>query len=130
MRISRIFLEQPFRVGDDVQLSPEAAHYLITVLRAKVGAELVLFNGKGGEYHATLTEVGKKTATARLDAFEGINRASFLKVHLGIGMSRGERFDQVIQKATELGVTEVTPLYTERTEVKLNDSRLSRELIG
>lgn len=128
MRISRIYLDQLLAVGTEVSLGPEAARHLVTVLRAKVGTQLIVFNGRGGEYRATLTEADNKKAAARIEAFEDIDRASPLKIHLGIGLSRGDRFDTVIQKATELGVSEVTPLYTERTEVKLKGDRANKKL--
>lgn len=128
MRISRIYLPQPLTVGQQIQLSPEAARHLVTVLRAKVGTELILFNGEGGEYRATLTEANNKKAFVSIDSFEDVNRESPLNIHLGIGLSRGDRFDLVIQKATELGVTEITPLYTERTEVKLKGDRADKKL--
>lgn len=128
MRISRIFLDQPLSTGLELTLSPEAARHLVTVLRAKAGTELILFNGQGGEYRATLTEVANKKAIVHIDTYEEVDRASNLKIHLGIGMSKGDRFDLVVQKATELGVTEITPLYTERTEVKLKGDRIDKKL--
>ncbi|MDM3870842.1 16S rRNA (uracil(1498)-N(3))-methyltransferase [Porticoccus sp. W117] len=128
MRISRIYLNQPLAVGSEVTLSPEATRHLVTVLRAQAGAQVVLFNGTGGEYSATLVEIGKKQALARIDHFSDIDRASPLAIHLGIGLSRGDRFDTVVQKATELGVAEITPLYTERTEVKLKGDRADKKL--
>jgi len=63
-----------------------------------------------------------------VSSFEDINRESPLNIHLGIGLSRGDRMDWVIQKATEAGVTEITPLYTERTEVKLKGERVEKKL--
>ena len=128
MRISRIYIDQPLQVGAKIPLSPDAARHLVTVLRARVGAPLILFNGQGGEYRATLTEVGSKKATATIESFADIDRCSPLGIHLGIGLSRGDRFDLVIQKATELGVAEITPLYTERTEVKLKGDRTDKKL--
>ena len=128
MRISRICLPQPLTVGQQVELPPQAARHLVTVLRAKAGTGLILFNGEGGEYRARLTAVSHKTAFAVIDAFSDIERESPLNIHLGIGLSRGDRFDLVIQKATELGVTEITPLYTGRTEIKLKGDRADKKL--
>ncbi|MGS2723446.1 16S rRNA (uracil(1498)-N(3))-methyltransferase [Porticoccus sp. GXU_MW_L64] len=128
MRISRLYLDQPLAVGNEVSLGPQATRHLITVLRAESGAQVVLFNGTGGEYSATLVAVDKKQALARIDGFTQIDRASPLAIHLGIGLSRGDRFDTVVQKAAELGVREITPLYTERTEVKLKGDRAEKKL--
>ncbi|UTW44569.1 16S rRNA (uracil(1498)-N(3))-methyltransferase [bacterium SCSIO 12696] len=128
MRISRIYIDQPLSAGEEVLLNPEAARHLVTVLRAKVGAELVLFNGRGGEYRATLTEAASKKTVVRVESFDDVDRCSPLPIHLGIGLSRGDRFDWVIQKSTELGISEITPLYTERCEVKLKGDRTEKKL--
>ena len=126
MRVPRIYTDQALTVGDSIELSDQAARH-ISVLRMQAGRALILFNGQGGEYQATLTQVGKKNASAVIDSFDHSERESPLSIHLGIGISRGERLDLVLQKATELGVTEITPLFTSRTEVKLNAERQEKK---
>ena len=107
---------------------PEAqSHYLGKVLRMQPGRELVLFNGEGGEYSATIEEVLKKSVLVSVGDFAADNRQSPLDLELAIGVSRGERMDWVLQKATELGVTKITPLITERTEVKLGGERADKK---
>lgn len=128
MRLTRIFVDQPLSAGSTIELHADATRHLVTVLRAKVGTEVILFNGQGGEYRATLVEPDNKKCVVFLESFNDIERESPLSIHLGIGISRGDRFDHVIQKATELGVSEVTPLYTERTEVKLKGERADKKL--
>ncbi|WP_111642852.1 16S rRNA (uracil(1498)-N(3))-methyltransferase [Marinimicrobium alkaliphilum] len=127
MRIPRIHTPHPLQVGQHLALEPASAHYLSRVLRMQPGRELVVFNGAGGEYQGVLTEIGKKTAEVRLDSFVPDNRESPLTLELAIGVSRGERMDWVIQKATELGVTHIQPLMTERTEVKLSAERADKK---
>jgi 16S rRNA (uracil1498-N3)-methyltransferase len=100
---------------------------MLNVLRLKTGAELVVFNGKGGEYRATVTNTARKNLTLGVGRFEDVSRESPLRTHLALGLSKGDRFDRAIQKATELGVTEITPLFTERTEVKLNQGRIEKK---
>src|SRR5690625_6875828 len=92
------------------------------------GRELVLFNGTGGEFEAVIDEVGKRAVTVQVGEFNALNRESPLRLELAIGLSRGERMDWVLQKATELGVTHIRPLLTERTEVKLSTERLAKRL--
>ncbi len=128
MRLTRIYLDQNLNVGSQIELSREATRHLVTVLRAKAGDKVILFNGQGGEYAATLVTTGSKNSTVQIESFEQTERESPLKIHLGIGISRGDRFDHVIQKATELGVSEVSPLYTERTEVRLKGDRVEKKL--
>lgn len=123
MRIPRIFTQQSLLTGDVVQLEEAASHHLSKVLRMQAGRELVLFNGAGGEYAAVIQEVGKKQVTVTVAEYTAENRESHLQLELAIGISRGERFEWVLQKATELGVTTITPLVTERTEVKISGDR-------
>jgi 16S rRNA (uracil1498-N3)-methyltransferase len=128
MRIPRIFTELSLRCNSTAVLDGSAARHLSSALRMKVGQEITLFNGQGGEYAAELTEVGKNKVAAKVVEYRDISRESALKVHLVIGVSRGERMDLIVQKATELGATEITPLFTERTEVKLSGERLAKKI--
>jgi 16S rRNA (uracil1498-N3)-methyltransferase len=123
MRIPRIFTEQFLQTGELVELGESASHHLSKVLRMQAGRELILFNGQGGEFAATIHEVSKKHVTVNIVEHSTDNRESPLALELAIGISRGERFEWVLQKATELGVTKITPLITERTEVKVGGER-------
>ncbi len=128
MRIPRIFTQQALLTGELVQLEEAASHHLSKVLRMQAGRELVLFNGSGGEYAASIYEVEKKQVVVRVAEHTADNRASPLQLELAIGISRGERFEWVLQKATELGVTKITPLMTERTEVKISGDRQEKTM--
>lgn len=123
MRIPRIFTDQDLATGDTVLLEESASHHLSKVLRMQVGRELIVFNGAGGEYSATIAEITKKAVQILVGEHTSDNRESPLQLELAIGISRGERFEWVLQKATELGVTKITPLITERTEVKVSGDR-------
>ncbi|MGV6806848.1 MAG: 16S rRNA (uracil(1498)-N(3))-methyltransferase [bacterium] len=128
MRLTRIYTNQALSENSEMSLDQAATRHLINVLRLPNGAALTVFNGHGGEYSATLSGVDGKRAHIRIEAFDPVDRESPLSVHLGIGISRGERMDWVIQKATELGVSRITPLFTERTEVKLKPDREDKKL--
>ncbi|MBQ0712876.1 MAG: 16S rRNA (uracil(1498)-N(3))-methyltransferase [Porticoccus sp.] len=128
MRDIRVFTDQPLTTGEKVTLDTIASRHLATVLRLKAGDPISLFNGQGGEFLATLNECNSKQVTASITDFTDTERESPLHIHLGIGMSRGDRMDWIIQKATEVGVTEISPLYTERTEVKLKGDRAEKKL--
>ena len=128
MRDIRVFTDQPLTTGEAVTLDEIASRHLTTVLRLKAGDPISLFNGQGGEFLATLNQCNSKQVTASITDFTDTERESPLRIHLGIGMSRGDRMDWVIQKATEVGVTEISPLYTERTEVKLKGDRAEKKL--
>ncbi|WP_339722739.1 16S rRNA (uracil(1498)-N(3))-methyltransferase [uncultured Paraglaciecola sp.] len=127
MRIIRIYY--PFEISTDsfVTLTDDATNHLANVLRAKTGQAVVLFNGDGNEYSAQLTEVTKRKVVVQIDSKISISIESPLNIHLGQGISRGDRMEWVIQKSVELGVTEITPLITERCGVKLSQERWSKK---
>ncbi|WP_158967523.1 16S rRNA (uracil(1498)-N(3))-methyltransferase [Paraglaciecola sp. L3A3] len=123
MRIIRIYYPHELAVDSQVTLTDDASNHLINVLRAKVDQDIVLFNGDGNEYSAHLSDISKRKTTASVDSKISISIESPLSIHLGQGVSRGDRMEWVIQKSVELGVSEITPLITERCGVKLNPQR-------
>ncbi|MGY2291500.1 16S rRNA (uracil(1498)-N(3))-methyltransferase [Pseudomonas sp. SDO528_S397] len=128
MRLSRFFTDTPLSLGD-IELPEAQAHYISRVLRMVEGDALQLFDGTGGEFRASLLEVGKKRVVVRVtERFDG-QIESPLHIHLGQGLSRGERMDWAIQKATELGVNQITPIFSERCEVRLKDERADKRLL-
>lgn len=127
MRLSRFFIDAPLALGEHV-LPDASAHYIGRVLRLAPGASVQLFDGSGQEYLAELLEVSKKTVRVQLHESVSGMQESRLRVHLGQGLSRGERMDWAIQKATELGVAEITPIMSERCEVRLKDERADKRL--
>lgn len=127
MRIPRVYSPQPLRGQQQVSLGSETSRYLHKVLRLQPGRPLILFDGQGGEYSAELLDGGKKTLV-QLNSFNAEDRQSPLALTLAVGISRGDRFDWVIQKATELGVGLIQPLFSERCEVKLSAERLQKKL--
>lgn len=128
MRIPRIHTTQTLISGHSLELEESPSHHLSKVLRMQPGRELVLFNGSGGEFFACITAINKKTVSVQVGTFQAEDRQSPLDLELAIGISRGERMDWVLQKATELGVTRITPLFTERTEVKLAGERQDKKM--
>lgn len=127
MRLSRFFIDAPLSLGQH-ELPEAQAHYIGRVLRLATGDAVQLFDGSGQEYLGELIEVGKKIVRVELrEAFAGMAESA-LRVHLGQGLSRGERMDWAIQKATELGAVEISPIVSERCEVRLKDERADKRL--
>jgi 16S rRNA (uracil1498-N3)-methyltransferase len=126
MRIPRIFHSKPLSIGDSQFLDDDAANHVGRVLRMTTGEALCLFNGDGSLYPATITSVGKKSVEVCINDQQDNPVESPLRIHLGQGISRGDRMDFVIQKAVELGVSAITPLFTERCGVKLDADRLQK----
>lgn len=98
------------------------------VLRMRSGEQIHLFDGSGGYYSAILTDVAKRTVHVQLGDHVQTHNESPLKVHIGQGISRGDKMDFTIQKAVELGVSAITPLFTERCGVKLHADRWQKKL--
>ncbi len=128
MPISRIF--QPIALASDIEVSltEQAVHHLARVLRVSKGDEIILFNGQGGEYQAVISHVDKKSIKAMLGQHNPREAESSLELYLAQGISRGERMDYTIQKAVELGVKKIIPLFTERCNVKLDEERREKRL--
>jgi len=128
MRHPRIFEPNELTVNSSIALSPDGAGHVGRVLRMTVGDHLTLFNGKGGQYQATIEQAGKKAVVVHIDEFQDVSSESPLKIHLGQAISRGDKMDFTIQKSVELGVTTITPLFSERCGVKISAERLEKKV--
>lgn len=128
MRIPRVFTTEQLDVGGLIELDKGPARHLTSVLRMNAGQAFILFNGQGGEFSAELVQAKKDRATAKITGFTGADRESPLQLHLGIGISRGERMDWITQKATELGISQISPIFSARCEVKLSGERLDKRI--
>lgn len=128
MRVPRIYTEQALSEHSNIELEEGPSHHILKVLRMQVGRELILFNGDGFEFLANIQATSKKHATIQTGSHTVRTNESPLHTHLAIGVSRGERFDWVLQKATELGVNEITPIFSARCEVKLKGERLDKRV--
>lgn len=128
MRIPRIYHPQPLAGLQSCVLSEDAANHVGRVLRMKQGEQIILFDGSNHIFHATLQAVEKKQIIAKIDSSELDDRESNLPIHLGQVISRGDRMEFTIQKSVELGVKTITPLWSERCGVKLNDERQDKKL--
>lgn len=127
MRISRLYVNQALAVQETIQLNEDSAHYLRSVLRAKQGHIVILFNGKGGEYHGEITEITRKQILVTLIKFDPRSAESNLDITLGIGISRGERMEFSIQKSVELGVNQISPLVTEHCVVNIKEDKKQKK---
>jgi 16S rRNA (uracil1498-N3)-methyltransferase len=114
--------------GKGQVLEGSAANHIMRVLRLRDGDPLTLFDGRGGEYGARITGFRKDSVQVEVREHRDIERESTLDLTLAQGISRGERMDWVMQKATELGVTRIIPVITERTMVKLDERQSGRKV--
>ena len=128
MRIPRIYHPSPLAGLDSCLLSEDAVNHVGRVLRMKEGEQIILFDGSNHIFHARLQAVEKKQIIAKIESGELDDRESPLAIHLGQVISRGDRMEFTIQKSVELGVKTITPLWSERCGVKLNDERHDKKL--
>jgi 16S rRNA (uracil1498-N3)-methyltransferase len=128
MRMTRVHVAAPLAAGSDVALPEKAATHLSRVLRMAVGDACVLFNGDGHDYPAQITVIGKREVRVQVGIPSSVDSESPLHLVLLQGIARGEKMDLILQKATELGVSEVHPLTSQRSEVKLDDARAEKRL--
>ena len=126
MLIPRIYQPNPCFVGHSLLLSKEASHHLIKVLRLEAGNNLILFNGDGKEYFATLKKAGKICEIV-IEEVSNKSLESPFPIHLGQSVIRGDRMDFVIQKAVECGVTSLHPLIATASLIKTTEKRLEKK---
>lgn len=125
MKRPRLYVPQELIAGSELELPAEASNHL-RVLRLAVGNPLTLFNGRGGEYPAELIALDKRQARVRLGEFLDREAESPLRLTLIQGVSKGDRMDYTFQKAVELGVQRIVPVFTERSVVQLDGERLAK----
>ena len=124
----RIYVDVELIPGAECELPPAAAHHVRDVLRLGIHAELVLFNGRGGEYSARLLAATRAGARALVEAHHLGMVESPLTLTLVQSISRGERMDYTLQKAVELGVNHIVPVVSRRTVVRLDTTREEKRL--
>ena len=126
MRLTRNYIDHPLQPGQRVALPETVANHLLRVLRLGVGDALIVFNGDGFDYHASVVNAERRAAQIEVQSREAASSESALSITLGQGIARGDKMDWVLQKATELGVAAVAPVRTQWTEVRLNAERAER----
>lgn len=128
MRLTRVFVEEPLATGKRCEIRGSAANHMARVLRLRDGDSLTLFDGRGGEYGAQISGFRKDVVQVEVREHRDVERESALDLTLAQGISRGERMDWVMQKATELGVRRIVPMFTERSVVRLDERQSERKL--
>lgn len=128
MRIPRIYHPEHITAGHEIALSEDAANHVGRVLRMGPGQAIQLFDGSNQIFDAEITHADKKSVRVNIVSGEIDNRESPIHIHLGQVMSRGDKMEFTIQKSIELGVSLITPLFSERCGVKLDAERLNKKI--
>lgn len=129
MRTIRIHTDLPLSAGMELSLPAQAVEHVVRVLRLVNGEAITLFSGDGFDYQAIIVDLGKREVRVRIGSAAAVQNESPLRLTLAQAVVRGEKMDLIVQKATELGVTRIVPLLTERSEVKLDASRADKRLV-
>lgn len=124
----RFYHAEDIFIGQTIELNLAAGHHASKVLRLKVGDSVILFNGKGGEFHAHIDNIRKTSTTVVIDQFDDIERESPLTIALIQTLCVNDKMDWIIQKSVELGVTSIQPVITTRSIVRLSEERAIKRL--
>src|SRR5690349_13672871 len=128
MRLTRVHVDGELHSGRHVTVEGSAGNHIARVLRLRVGDALTLFNGQGGEYGGSIDEIRRDSVLVTVLEHRQVERESPFQLVLAQGISRGDRMDWVVQKATELGVWSILPVFTERSVVHLDDKQAAKKV--
>ena len=125
--MTRLFCDFPLAIGENIELSEDAARHIM-VLRLTTGDELTLFNGQGGEYHARLTRIDRKQVMAEVVSHSPREAELPYRITLAQGIPEAGKMDWIIEKAVELGTSDIIPLAAQRSVVRLDGERAEKRL--
>jgi 16S rRNA (uracil1498-N3)-methyltransferase len=128
VRLSRVYCEAALEPGAEVALPASAANHVARVLRLRTGAPVVAFDGSGRDYHCEVVAIDGSRVRVRVGEAAEVRRESPLAVTLVQAVSRGERMDLTLQKATELGVRAIVPVFSARSVVRLDERQAAARL--
>ena len=123
----RLFVDVPLSAEQEFGLPEDAARH-VQVRRLQPGDELRLFNGRGGEWGAQVTRMGKRDVDVRVVAHDATDRELPFALEIALGMPTNERMDALVEKATELGVAAIQPLQMERSVLRLDGDRAAKRV--
>jgi 16S rRNA (uracil1498-N3)-methyltransferase len=121
----RVYVPDADHPGQELALPEETGRHLVKALRLEPGDAVTVFNGGGGEFAGELTG-GAKQPRVRLGEFDPVERESPLALVLWAGLSKGDKLDWVVQKATELGAAEIRPVHTARSVRRLDPAKAAK----
>ena len=125
----RFYHSNPLDLNQIIILDEFSSHHALRVMRVKVDDFLILFNGDGFEYRGRVSDINKKTINVEILSKEKNNNESPISINLFQSISSNEKMDMVIQKATELGVSSIHPIFSSRSTIKLSLDRTKKRLL-
>lgn len=128
MRITRVYQNTDLALNQTIVLDKNSSHYLAKVMRCSIGDSCHVFNANAQEFKAEIKSLTKNSIELYLTQKIENNTESNLSIHLAQGLCKGDKMDFILQKSVELGVTEITPVFSEYCDVKLNAERIEKKM--
>jgi 16S rRNA (uracil1498-N3)-methyltransferase len=128
MRIPRAYIQQDLACGVTVTVSGQTARHITQVLRLRTGARLQVFNGDGKEYSATFIRTGRSEITLDIGKPLDTLPEPGLLIRLAQGIARNDRMDLILQKSVELGISEINPIWMQRSQTHVRGERLEKRI--
>tara|TARA_B100000795_G_scaffold237399_1_gene197978 strand:- start:844 stop:1581 length:738 start_codon:yes stop_codon:yes gene_type:complete len=126
--MNRFYHSKPININENVVMDDFAAHHALKVMRLKNNDQLILFNGDGFDYTGQVTNISKRQVEVSIKSKKNIDSESNLRVILLQALTSSEKMDLIIQKTTELGISEVQPIICERSIVKIKKEKIEKKL--
>ena len=126
MRLTRIYYNEDLSKGACFSFSKETSHRLVKVLRAKLGDQCLVFDGKGNEALCEITGLTKSQVSVEVVELCDKNTESPIRTHLFQALCKNDKMDWLIQKSVELGVTEITPIITKHCDVRISKEKFQK----
>ncbi|MBS1154248.1 MAG: rRNA ((1498)-N(3))-methyltransferase [Proteobacteria bacterium] len=123
----RFYVDLPLNTGSHLDLPENAARH-VQVLRLQPGDPITLFNGQGGEYAATVRQMGKRQVAVDIGAHDPFERESPLQLTIVQAISAADRMDYTMQKSAELGVSAIQPVISEYCQQRYSGERAEKRL--
>jgi 16S rRNA (uracil1498-N3)-methyltransferase len=126
--MNRFYHSKPININETIVMDDFAAHHALKVMRLKTNDKLILFNGDGSDYTGQVIRISKREVEVSIKSKKNIKNESNLKVILLQALTSSEKMDLIIQKTTELGVSEIHPIICERSIVKIKNEKIEKKL--
>lgn len=128
MKRIRLFVNVPVGPGEEITLDDSQAHYLRHVMRLEYGSELILFNGRGGEYRAEIIRMGRHDVSCKVLEFNDVDRELQIGMHIVQAACRNEKIETVLQRGTELGAASFQIAVSRRSDLRLENRKCASRL--
>lgn len=128
MRFPRFYYHEQITVGQSIELPAETIHHAVNVLRLQKDCKVTLFNGKGGEFLASIKHISKKAVLVFIEKFVQVEHESPLQITLAQSICTNIKMDLIVRKSVELGVTNIQPVVAKRSLIRLSGKRMIKRV--